>query len=334
LLDLLAHPNIGSKRAVWQRYDHMVGTNTVVAPGADAAVLRLKGRRDGIALSVDGNGRLCWLDPYLGGALAIAEGARNLACVGARPLCATDGLNFGNPEKPGVAYQLQQAIRGMADACRALEIPIVSGNVSLYNESQTGSIYPTPIVGVAGQIDDLAQCCTPGFKVAGDAIFLLGGEAVSLGGSVYACMRTGELSGTPAPLDLDLERRVQACAREAIARGLLHSAHDCSEGGLAVTVAECALAGELGACIDTEDGRHSGNMAEVLFGEGPARIVVSVAPDTAPHLADLAQDFGVPLRRLGHVRDESVIWRGVFVVGLGALRAAWECALEPLSHAL
>jgi phosphoribosylformylglycinamidine synthase len=330
---MLAHPNIGSKRAVWQRYDHMIGTNTVAAPGADAAVLRLKGRCDGIALSVDGNGRLCWLDPYLGGALAIAEGARNLACVGARPLCATDGLNFGNPEKPGVAYQLQQAIRGMADACRALEIPIVSGNVSLYNESQTGPIYPTPIVGMAGQIDDLAHLCTPGFKAADDAVFLLGGAAVSLGGSAYACMRTGTLSGTPAPLDLDLERRVQACVRDAIARDILRSAHDCSDGGLAVALAECSLVGDLGAYIDPEDPKRIEDLAEMLFGEGPARIVISVAPEGAPALMALAREYDVALRRLGQVHDDSLVWRGVFAIGLGELRAAWNSALDALTHA-
>ncbi|MDB5057865.1 MAG: phosphoribosylformylglycinamidine synthase, partial [Chloroflexi bacterium] len=152
LLALLAHPNIGSKLPVWQQYDHMVQTNTVVAPGSDAAVLRLKGRNDAIALAIDGNGRRCQLEPYSGGALAVLEAARNIACVGARPLCVTDCLNFGNPEKPGVYYQLEQAIMGMADACRALGIAVVSGNVSLFNESQTGAIYPTPVVGIAGQI--------------------------------------------------------------------------------------------------------------------------------------------------------------------------------------
>jgi phosphoribosylformylglycinamidine synthase len=324
LLDLLAHPNIGSKRAVWQRYDHMVGTNTVLAPGADAAVLRLKGRHDAVALSLDGNGRLCYLDPYLGGALAVLEAARNVSCVGARPLCATDGLNFGNPERPGVAYQLQQAIAGMADACRTLEIPIVSGNVSLYNESQGVAIYPTPIVGVAGLLDDVDRLCTPGFKQEGDEIFLLGGEDVSLGGSMFAWLRTGMLNGTPAALDLDLERRVQALVRQTIAAGLLHSAHDCSDGGLAVALAECAIAGAIGATIDQPLSRPEVE----LFGEGSGRIVVSVPTAAVSGLQERARDRDVPLRRLGRVGGDALIWNGLFAVTLETLALAWEHALD------
>ncbi|HWE61506.1 MAG TPA: phosphoribosylformylglycinamidine synthase subunit PurL [Chloroflexota bacterium] len=330
LTALLAHPNIGSKRAVWQRYDHMVGTNTIVAPGADAAVLRLKGRHDAVALSLDGNGRLCYLDPYVGGASAVLEAARNVSCVGARPLCATDGLNFGNPEKPGVAYQLQQAIAGMADACRALGIPIISGNVSLYNESQGAAIYPTPIVGVAGLLDAVARLCTPGFKQQGDDIFLLGGEHVSLGGSSYAWMRTGMLCGTPAPLDLDLERRVQLLVREAIAAGLLHSAHDCSDGGLAVALAECAIAGQGGATIERQP-RHE-LASEELFGEGPARMLVSAPAASVPALLERAHALEVPFRRLGTVGGEQLAWEGLFSLALSELTAAWDRALDDLVH--
>ena len=332
LLEVLAHPNIGSKGAIWQRYDSMVGTNTVIGPGADAAVLRLKGRPDGVAISVDGNSRICYLDPYLGGALAVAESARNLSCVGARPLCATDCLNFGNPEKPGVAYQLRQVVAGMAAACEALGVPIVSGNVSLYNENMGTAIYPTPIVGMAGRIDEVARYLTPGFVADGDQIYLLGGDVVSLGGSILAWIRTGRLCGTPAPLDLDLERRTQECLRAAIAGGLLRSAHDCSDGGLAVAVAECALAGNMGAVIDQEDREDSG-AAETLFGEGPARVVVSLAAD---HLADveaLAREHGVPLRRLGVVGGETLQWNHLFTVDLASVRAAWAGALNDLTHA-
>ncbi|HVC82784.1 MAG TPA: phosphoribosylformylglycinamidine synthase subunit PurL [Chloroflexota bacterium] len=330
LLEVLGHPNIGSKGAIWQRYDSMVGTNTVVGPGADAAVLRLKGRRDGVAISVDGNSRLCYLDPYLGGALAVAESARNLSCVGARPLCATDCLNFGNPEKPGVAYQLRQAVAGMAAACEALGVPIVSGNVSLYNENLGAAIYPTPIVGMAGRIDEVARHLTPGFVADGDRIYLLGGEAVSLGGSIHAWIRTGNLTGTPAPLDLGLERRVQECLRAAIAGGLLRSAHDCSDGGLAVAVAECALAGNVGATIETPDPEDSS--AETLFGEGSARVVVSLAADHLADLEALAREHEVLLRRLGVVGGETLQWHSLFTVNLSSLRASWAGALADLTH--
>jgi phosphoribosylformylglycinamidine synthase len=326
LLALLAHPNVGSTRAIWRRYDHMVGTNTALGPGADAAVVRLKGRHDAVALSLDGNGRVCYLDPYVGGALAVAEAARNVSCVGARPLCATDGLNFGNPERPGVAYQLQQAIAGIADACRALAIPVVSGNVSLYNESQGTAIYPTPIVGVAGLLEHADRLCTPAFRQAGDAIFLLGGTVVSLGGSVYAQARCGALSGAPAPLDLDLERRVQQLAREAIAAGIVRSAHDCADGGLAVTVAECAIAGAIGAVIDYAPA--PGAAAEALFGEGAARIVVSVAPEDAATLLEQARALDVPARRLGTVGGEALRWQGLFAIDLHAITTAWERALD------
>jgi phosphoribosylformylglycinamidine synthase II len=329
LVDMLAHPNIGSKRAVWQRYDHMVGTNTVIAPGADAAVLRLKGRRDAVAFSLDGNGRLGYLDPYVGGALSVLEAARNVSCVGARPLCATDGLNFGNPERPGVAYQLQQAVAGMGDACRSLGIPIVGGNVSLYNESQGMAIYPTPVVGVAGLIDDVARVCTPGFKQDGDEIFLLGGSAVSLGGSIYAEMRSGSLCGRPAALDLRLEARVQRLIREAIAVGIVRSAHDCADGGLAVTLAECAVAGERGALIDYLPDDHS--MGALLFGEGAARIVTTVPAGGAGALRDLALAQDVPIRRLGTVGGMTLRWNQLFSVDVSVLATAWEHALDEVA---
>jgi phosphoribosylformylglycinamidine synthase len=307
----------------------MVGTNTVIGPGADAAVLRLKGRSDGLAVSVDGNSRLCYLDPYLGGALAVVECARNLSCMGARPLCATDCLNFGNPERPGVAYQLQQVVAGMAAACAVLEVPIVSGNVSLYNENMGVAIYPTPMVGMAGQIDDLSRRCGPGFVAPGDAIYLLGGASVSLGGSLYAWTRRGVLCGAPAPVDLDLERRVQACLRAAIAAGLLHSAHDCSDGGLAVALAESALAGNLGAFLDPPSALAQ--PAESLFGEGPARIVVSMSPGAIAELTALAHEYAVPLRRLGSVGGSVLAWTGLFTLHLTELRAAWISALDGLT---
>jgi phosphoribosylformylglycinamidine synthase len=328
LLSLLAHPNVGSKRRVWRQYDHTIQTNTVVPPGADAAVLRLKGRQDAVALTIDGDGRRCYLEPYSGGALAVLEAARNLACVGARPLCVTDCLNFGNPERPEVYYQLEQAISGMADACSALSIPVVSGNVSLYNESQWGAIYPTPVVGMAGHIFDVHRVCTLGFKREGDLIILIGADDVSLAGSVYAQLRGLSPCGQPAALDIDLECRVQIVCRKAIEAGMLRSAHDCSEGGLAVALVESALAGNRGAEIEfsVPEGRRS----QAMFGEGPSRIVVSMAYTDLPRLATLADAYDVPWRRLGRVDGSTLIWRGLFTLELSTLSHAYESALDTI----
>jgi phosphoribosylformylglycinamidine synthase len=301
----------------------------VLAPGADAAVLRLKGRLDAIAVTIDGNGRRCYLEPYSGGALAVLEAARNLACVGARPLCVTDCLNFGNPEKPGVYYQMQQVVAGMSDACRALGIAVVSGNVSLYNESQSGAVYPTPVVGMAGQIDDLAKVCTPGFKSDGDAIVLIGPDAVSLSGIVYAQMRGVPTCGRAAPLDIDLECRVQLVCRKAIEAGLICSAHDASDGGLAVAIVESALAGDIGATIDGSRDSSQGNVS--LFGEGPARIVLSLESGKLARLKALAQAYDVPVRQIGQVGGREVIWKERFSLELESLGHAFDSALDTLS---
>ncbi|HEX2183996.1 MAG TPA: phosphoribosylformylglycinamidine synthase subunit PurL, partial [Chloroflexota bacterium] len=239
LLRLLAAPNLASKRVVYRRYDHTVQTNTVQAPGGDAAVLRLKGTRRALAMATDGNGRYCFLDPLMGGRIAVAEAARNVSCTGATPVAATDCLNFGNPEKPEVYYQLQQAIEGMAQACEALGTPVISGNVSLYNESAGEPIYPTPIVGVLGVLEDVARHCPSTFRRGGDLIVLLGETRESLGASEYLEVVHGLVAGQVPELDLDLEAGVQALCRAAIEQGLLHSAHDCSDGGLAVALVEC-----------------------------------------------------------------------------------------------
>ncbi len=326
LLALLAHPNIGSKQRVWRQYDHTIQTNTVVPPGADAAVLRLKGRQDAVALTIDGDGRRCFLEPYTGGAIAVLEAARNLACVGARPLCVTDCLNFGNPEKPEVYYQLEQAISGMADACVSLSIPVVSGNVSLYNESQLGAIYPTPVVGMAGHIADLRRICTPGFKYEDDVIVLIGPDDVSLAGSVYAQARGLSPCGQPAPLDIDLECRVQLVCRKAVEAAILQSAHDCSEGGIAVALVESALAGGLGAEI--VDPIPEGRRNVALFGEGPSRIVVSLHHSDLPRLEALADAYDVPLHRKGRVDGTTLTWNGLFALELESLYRAYKSALD------
>jgi phosphoribosylformylglycinamidine synthase len=304
-LQLLASPEIASKRPVYRQYDHQVLTNTVVGPGSDAAVLRIKGTSKAIALATDGDGRMCFLDPYVGGAMAVAEATRNVVCAGAEPLALTDCLNFGNPEKPEVYYQLEQAIRGMAAACQALGVPVVSGNVSLYNETSGEAIYPTPVVGALGLIDDVDRILTMGFRDEGDDIFVLGidalrGDASELAGSEYLKLfHDGLVAGQPK-IDLDVEAHVQRVCLDAARSGLLKSAHDCSRGGLAVALAKCCLAGGRG--LDARDVAIEGRIDATLFGEAPSRIIVSTADRAA--LEALAQGHGVPLLHLGRVSGD------------------------------
>ncbi len=297
LLALLRDPSIASKRAIWRRYDHTIGTNTVIGPGHDAALLRIKGTRKAVALTTDCNARLCYLDPYAGGAAAVAEAALNIAVTGATPLCVTDCLNFGNPERPEVYYQLERAVQGMSDACRALDTPVVSGNVSLYNESSGGAIYPTPVVGMAGLLDDVAHRVDAAFAADGDVVFLLGTTDCLLGGSAYLAVQHGLDAGAPAAPDLDLVSRLVTLLPALAARGLLRSAHDCSEGGLAVALAECCIWGGRGARVTLPDTGVSPSQA--LFSEGPGRVVASCAPDAYAGIEALAREAGVPITRLG-----------------------------------
>ena len=302
---LLACPEIASKRWVWRQYDHQVLTNTVVRPGSDAAVMRVKGTRRAIALTTDGSGRLCYLDPYAGGAMAVAEAARNVICAGAEPLAITDCLNFGNPERLDVYYQLEQVVSGMAEACRALNVPVVSGNVSLYNETSGEAVYPTPVVGMLGLLEDVERRCQMGFQADGDLVFLLGAgleaPAGSLAGSDYLLEVHGRVAGRPR-IDLALEVRLQRACLEAIRRGLLRSAHDCSHGGLAVTLAESCIAGGRG--LDAASRALSGRLDVALFGEAPSRIVVSCAPAARDELEALAAAHDVTLTRLGVVSGD------------------------------
>ena len=332
LIQMLTAPSLASKRPVYRQYDHQVGNNTVLAPGqADAAVMRIKGTARGIALTIDVNPRACYLDPYSGGALAVVEAARNLSCVGAKPLAITDCLNFGNPERPAVAFQLEQAIRGMADACRALNIPVISGNVSLYNESADGAIYPTPTVGMVGGLDDISARCQAGFGLEGDRIILIGAAsaalpASALGGSEYLDRVHGAVAGRPG-LDLDRETRVQTLLREAIGNGLLRSAHDVSDGGLAVTVAESCAIGGIGAELDLR--LTDGDRADAaLFGEAPARIIVSVAPDAVESLRSLAENHGVDFVEIGAVCGANLAFAGLADLPLANITEAWGSALE------
>ncbi|MCL0075483.1 phosphoribosylformylglycinamidine synthase subunit PurL [Dehalococcoidia bacterium] len=324
LLKLLASPNIASKEPVYRQYDHHVQINTVVPPGSDAAVLRIKGTDKGIALTTDGNGRYCYLDPRAGGAIAVAEAARNLACSGASPLAVTDCLNFGNPEKPEIYWQLEQCVRGMADACDVLSIPVISGNVSLYNETRDEAIYPTPVVGMLGLIEDIAKRCTMPFKSEGDLVLVLGERGDNLAGSEYLEVLHGKVAGRPS-INLELEKRLQECLLAAIGEGILKSAHDCSDGGLLVAIAESCIVGGIGFEGELE---IAGRLDAALFGEGQSRAVVSVEPGSLDRLRQIAGDHGVPLQRLGIAKGERFVIKGIIEVPPEELADAWRHGLE------
>lgn len=299
LMRLLGSPDVAAKRSVFEQYDHMVQVRTVVPPGAaGAAVLRVhESPPRGVALTVDGNGRLCALDPYRAARLAVAEASANLACVGAEPLGVTDCLNFGSPEDPEVFWTFRQAVAGIADACRALRIPVVGGNVSFYNESPEGPVLPTPVVAMVGLVRDISRTMTTAFKNAGDVIVLVGTERSQLGASAYLHTVHGLSRGRPPDVDFDRHARVTATVREAISAGLLRSAQDLSDGGIAVALAECAIAGEIGADVTLPDEAREETTA--LFGEAPSRILVSLAPERLADLQALAHTHRVQLTILG-----------------------------------
>ena len=310
LLQLLDCPTIASKRWVFRQYDYMVGTNTVVCPGSDAAVVRMKETGKALAMTTDGNSRYCLLHPYMGGGLAVAEAARNLVCSGAQPLGATDCLNFGNPERPDIMWQFIMAVEGIADACRAFDIPIVSGNVSLYNETNGLSIYPTPIIGMVGLIEREDDIMTQWFKQPGDVVLLLGETREDIGGTEYLKIMHSREQGMPPWLDVEREQAVQQCALTLIKKGWVQSAHDCSEGGLLVTLAECCLthpSAPLGATITLSQERL--RLDALLFGESPSRIVLSVKEGNLAHVKQCIQDMGtnVPMSLLGHVTDTDTL---------------------------
>ncbi len=345
LLALLASPDLCSRSDIYRQYDHMVGANTLIPPGSDAAVLRVRdeeGNLTGkaIALTTDGNGRLCYLDPFNGGALAVAEAARNLVCTGAQPLALTNCLNFGTPEKADVYYQLEQAIAGMAAAARALETPVISGNVSLYNESFGQPIYPTPVVGMVGLLEGETPL-PAAFQRAGDLVILLGAwepAPEDLGGSTYLKVVRQQVAGRPPTLDLGRETAVQRFCLEAFRAGLLHSAHDCSDGGLAVALAECCIWSNLGMTAETDllapgDASVVGlKMLAFCFGEAPSRIVVSLSPDAWPRLHALAEQAGVPISRLGVVGGAALSIGQVLNILVADLARAWRQGLSDALH--
>ncbi len=308
LLALLESPTIASKRWVYEQYDHMVRTNTMVRPGSDSAVVRIKGTNKAVAMTVDCNSRYCLLNPYEGARLAVAEAARNLVCSGAAPIGLTDCLNFGNPERPDIMWQFVMAIEGMKDACERFQIPIVSGNVSFYNETNGLSIYPTPMLGMVGLIEDAERTMTQWFKSEGDDIILLGPTREDLGGSEYLKVVQAREQGSPPYLNLDTEKGLQDCVLSLIRGGLLQSAHDCSDGGIAVALAESCISGSewtRGAVVTLPKGRLRNDA--VLFGESQSRVVISVKPSQRQAVLDHAKSSGVPADVIGRVSGDRLV---------------------------
>ncbi|HHL39557.1 MAG TPA: phosphoribosylformylglycinamidine synthase subunit PurL [Deltaproteobacteria bacterium] len=328
LVTLMGSLNIASKRWVYRQYDHTVRTDTVVSPGSDAAVLRIKGTKKGLALTVDCNSRYCYLDPYRGGAAAVVEAARNLAVSGARALAVTDCLNFGNPERPEVMWQFRESIRGMSDACRALGVPVVSGNVSFYNETSGRSVYPTPTVGMVGLLDDVESRTVQWFSREGDVIVLLGDAEPTLGASEYLKVVHGVDAGMPPGPDLEGERSLHALCVEAAALRLLRSAHDLSDGGLAVALAEACMSpgGPLGAVVEIDGG--SMRPDALLFGEGHGRVVASAAPGDVESLRGLCARAGVPFTVIGRVGGDRLRINDLVDVAVKDVEKAWSGAVE------
>jgi phosphoribosylformylglycinamidine synthase subunit PurL len=330
LLRMLAHPNLCSRRSIFEQYDHEVGADTVVFPGADAAVMRIKGTKLGYAMTTDGRGRHCFLDPRGGGAATVAEAYRNLSCVGARPLAITNCLNFGSPEKPEGYYQLAESIEGMAQACEALETPVVSGNVSLYNETEAGAVYPTPVVGMVGVLEDVSRHATPALKREGDMVVVIGsGPEMTLAGSEYLEIVHGKVAGRPPEPDLLAGKKTSDLVRRLVAQGLVDTAHDVSGGGEIVALAEMALAGGLGFEYDEDvlermiAGPGRGRADVAFFGEGAGDFIVAVPWERWYELQDaLAEAPGYD--QIGTVGGDRFKIGSHLDVSLQDLREAYE----------
>jgi phosphoribosylformylglycinamidine synthase len=326
LATLLESPNLCARSWVYRQYDQMTGGNTVVRPGADAAVVRIDGTRRGLALTVDCNSRYCRLDPYLGAVIAVVEAARNLIAVGARPLALSDCLNYGSPEKPDVMWEFQQGIQGIKDACLALGTPVVSGNVSFYNDTDGRSIPPTPTIAMVGLLDDVESHLTPWWKAEGDVIVLLGRTREELGGTEYLATIHGQVRGAPPWIDLEAEKHLHRLCLTAVHERLLRSAHDVGEGGLAVALAECSFGGPgLGVRVAVERGMR---VDALLFGESQSRMLVSLRRRHLGRLRDLARREDVPFTLLGEVRGLSVSIGDLVDLPIESTRERWRRALE------
>ena len=305
-LKLLSSPNILSRAWVYEQYDHMVRINTIVLPGSDASVIRLKESGKALAISLDCNGRYCYLDPYEGGKIAVAEAARNIACSGAKPMAITNCLNFGNPEKPEIMWQLSKCIEGIASACRAFQTPVISGNVSLYNETRGSAIYPTPVIGMVGLLERKVIPCTQWFKNEGDIILLLGQNREELGGSEYLKVIHKIVKGVPPACDLNKEKDLQSVCRQSIEKRLIKSAHDCSDGGIAIAIAESCISnpeGPVGASVILEEDIR---LDSLLFGESQGRIVVTLAERDLDKFSEVSQHFNINPKIIGRVEGKSL----------------------------
>jgi phosphoribosylformylglycinamidine synthase len=340
LLALLASPTVASKQWVYRQYDHMVRTNTINVPGLGAGVVRIKGTDRALAMSVDGNGRYCSLDPKLGAKLAVAEAARNVACAGARPLAATNCLNFGNPERPAIMWQFAKAVEGIGEACRALSVPITGGNVSLYNETDGSAIFPTPVMGVVGLLEHADRVVSRRFQAAGDVVVLFGEGRGELGGSEYLRTVHDVVAGSPPALDLEAERRLQGLLVDLASERLVRSAHDCSDGGIAVALAEsCFDTGGVGAEISLDGVTVAGSSSDApmsvsaaLFGESATRVVVSVTIEDVTRVLERAAAALVPARVIGRTGGNllriAVAGRIAIDMTVHDAERAWSGALE------
>lgn len=324
---LLADPSMGSREWVYTQYDHMVGTDTLILPGSDAAVLRIKGTKKGVAMTVDCNSRYCWLDPYWGAVLAVYDGVKNLACSGARALAITDCLNFGNPEKPEIMWQFEQAILGMSEACKRFGTPVVSGNVSFYNETNGEAIYPTPTVGMVGLIDDIDGCVTQSFKDDGDILVLLGESREELGGSEYLAKYHNKVCGVPPFLDFGRATAVIGACLTAIRRGFVKSAHDTSEGGLLFALAESSISSKkgLGAKVELDDKMRPDAL---LFGETASRIILSVLSKDVETVFAIAQSLNCPAKKIGVVGGSRLCVNDVVSIDVGEMKHLWGSGIE------
>ncbi|MGC8971647.1 MAG: phosphoribosylformylglycinamidine synthase subunit PurL [bacterium] len=299
ILRLLGSPNCSASNWVYEQYDHMVETNTV-SIGTGASILRVKGKPYLLGVTTDGEGRYCYLDPYIGGMLAVAESARNLICIGAEPLAITDCLNFGNPEDPEIAWYFVETVKGMSDCAKRLNIPVISGNVSFYNESEEYTVYPTPVVGMVGKIESVESICTPEFKEEGDTIYVLGNPG-NLGGSLFMEEVLGEVRGKPS-FDLELEVKLEDLLLKAIKGGLIKSAQDVSRGGLAIALAECSIWGNLGVDIDMTTEKSP---EELLFGEAQPVVIITVDPDREKKVEDFFKE--IPIKKIGKVTGNNFV---------------------------
>jgi phosphoribosylformylglycinamidine synthase len=325
---VLGSPSLASKEWVYSQYDYQVRTSTAVVPGSDAAVVTIRGTRKALAMTTDCNGRYVYLDPEVGGRIAVAEAARNIVCSGGEPLAITDNLNFGSPEKPEVFWQMEKAVDGMAEACRFLETPVIGGNVSLYNENAKGAIYPTPVVGMVGLVEDVDHITTQDFKAEGDVIFLLGETKAEIGGSEFQYAVHGVTEGRPPELDLAVEQRLHRAVLGAIRKGLVASAHDLSEGGLAAAIAESGFGRGLGATVDFQANLRP-DLA--LFSESQSRILLSAQPEQAEALAAFLAESGVPVQRLGTVGGEKLT---ISINGHIAIQASLNEFRKPWKEAI